>query len=142
MKKYKNIFLSCFSFIFFIFIDQLSKYTIRSRGGFYICNPGISFGVKIPTLMLYPVWSAIFLGLVYLFFKKYPRHSYAILLILTGSFSNLIDRVYYGCVIDFINIKVWPVFNLADSFIFLGVLILIIQINHKNQSKSNICHQK
>ena len=131
MKKDKTIFLSVSLFFFSILIDQFSKYIIRSQSGFYICNPGISFGLTLPTFLFYPLWLVIFATLVYIFFKKYPVHSYAILLILAGSLSNLIDRICFGCVIDFIDLKIWPVFNLADSSICIGVLLLLIQLNRK-----------
>ena len=52
-------------------------------------------------------------------------------LLLSGAVGNLIDRVQYGFVIDFIDVHVnsfyWPVFNLADSFIFLGVAFIIFE---------------
>lgn len=62
---------------------------------------------------------------------KFQISNSALALVLSGAISNLIDRVYYGCVIDFIDLKVWPVFNLADIFICLGVLLLIIKLNKK-----------
>ena len=52
-------------------------------------------------------------------------------LLLSGAVGNLIDRAQYGYVVDFIDMHVngfyWPVFNLADSFIFIGVLLLLFQ---------------
>ena len=117
--------------IFLVFIDQLSKYIIRTSRGFYICNAGISFGLKIPTALFYPIWSIVFLSLIHLFFKKYSKYSYAILLILAGSVSNLIDRLYNGCVIDFIDWKIWPIFNLADVFICLGFFLVVLNFSKK-----------
>jgi signal peptidase II len=49
------------------------------------------------------------------------------MLILSGAVSNIIDRLYFGCVIDFIDLKIWPVFNLADSFIVLGVILILLK---------------
>ena len=58
-------------------------------------------------------------------------------LLLSGAVGNLIDRVQYGFVIDFIDVHVnsfyWPVFNIADSLIFLGVALLILE--RKSTSK-------
>ena len=52
-------------------------------------------------------------------------------LLLSGAVGNLIDRAQYGFVVDFIDVHVnsfyWPVFNLADSFIFLGVVFIIFE---------------
>ncbi len=46
-------------------------------------------------------------------------------LILSGGFSNLIDRIYQGYVIDYINPGFWPVFNLGDAYISIGVVVII-----------------
>jgi signal peptidase II len=46
-------------------------------------------------------------------------------LLIGGSMSNLVDRIRFGHVTDFIDFRYWPAFNLADSFIVLGVLILL-----------------
>ena len=58
-------------------------------------------------------------------------------LLLSGAVGNLIDRVQYGFVIDFIDVHVnsfyWPVFNIADSLIFVGVALLIFE--RKSTSK-------
>ena len=58
-------------------------------------------------------------------------------LLLSGAVGNLIDRVQYGFVIDFIDVHVnsfyWPVFNVADSLIFVGVVLLIFE--RKSTSK-------
>ena len=58
-------------------------------------------------------------------------------LLLSGAVGNLIDRVQYGFVIDFIDVHVnsfyWPVFNIADSLIFVGVVLLIFE--RKSTSK-------
>ena len=65
---------------------------------------------------------------VYLLFFK-PRHPFAFLLILAGATGNVIDTFLYGHVIDMFYFKFWsysyPVFNIADASIFLGVLILL-----------------
>jgi lipoprotein signal peptidase len=52
----------------------------------------------------------------------------ALILIFSGGISNIIDRIYFGCVIDFIDLKFWPVFNFADIFITFGVVILIFKL--------------
>ena len=45
-------------------------------------------------------------------------------LILAGALGNLIDRVFYGYVIDFLDFRIWPVFNVADSAITIGAIML------------------
>ena len=46
-------------------------------------------------------------------------------LVIGGSVSNLLDRVRLGYVTDFLDLRYWPAFNLADSFIVIGVLVLL-----------------
>jgi signal peptidase II len=47
-------------------------------------------------------------------------------LILGGASSNLLDRIVYGYVIDYIDLRIWPVFNLSDAGISVGVLIILL----------------
>ena len=57
--------------------------------------------------------------------------------LLSGAVGNLIDRALYGFVIDFIDVHInsfyWPVFNLADSFIFVGVALIIFERKSSSQ---------
>lgn len=65
--------------------------------------------------------------------KNEQLSAVALILIISGAIGNLIDRVVYGYVIDFIDIYYeswhWPVFNLADSAITIGAIMLLIAIN-------------
>ena len=77
-------------------------------------------------------------------FKINKRNTLAFGMILGGILGNLSDRIFFGYVIDFLNFKIinynFPVFNLADTFIVVGVILLIIAIikgEDKNGSKSN-----
>jgi signal peptidase II len=127
--------------ILLILVDQLAKYIIRSSGGFYICNKGIAFGIILPSWLILALAIAltVFTGFIILNFllqaypieRKFKISNLALALVLSGAISNLIDRVYYGCVIDFIDLKIWPVFNPADIFICLGAFLLIIKLNKK-----------
>jgi signal peptidase II len=49
-------------------------------------------------------------------------------LLIGGSTSNLIDRIRLGHVTDFLDLRYWPAFNLADSFIVIGVAILFVAL--------------
>ncbi|UCH11852.1 MAG: signal peptidase II, partial [Candidatus Omnitrophota bacterium] len=60
--------------------------------------------------------------------KKGKIFVYSISMILAGALGNLVDRLRLGAVIDFIDFKVWPVFNIADSSITIGVIILAWQL--------------
>jgi signal peptidase II len=122
----KNLFLFLALGGLVLVSDQLSKILIRLYGGFYICNPYIAFGLKIPQVLFWIIWLGIIFLIFYFFYKKCPAHSaFYLILILSGAISNLIDRIWWGCVIDFINLTFWPIFNLADFFISLGAIMLI-----------------
>lgn len=140
----RNTFLTSTVPFFLVFVDQLSKYLIRSRGGFYICNKGMAFGISLPEPVFWLFW-LFWIGIIVLLmsalYKKTIIHPHAgeagnslfIILIIAGAIGNMIDRLRFGCVIDFINLKFWPVFNLADIFITLGAILLLYSfLKNKN----------
>lgn len=119
-----------------IFVDQLAKFIIRSMGGFYICNLGIAFGIEISMIVLALLWilflifaACYFLGKCNSFFEGYGKsNDLGFCLILGGGISNLIDRFFLGCVVDFIDLGFFPIFNTADAFITLGAIMMIWKI--------------
>lgn len=124
-----------FLFVFLILIDQISKYIIRHIGGFYICNKGISFGVQISENIFFFLWLVILSFFLYGLYKKYfIKNTLYIILILSGAVSNLIDRAHYGCVVDFIDLNFFPVFNLADFFISIGAIGIVYVLYKKNKA--------
>lgn len=102
-------------------------------------NRGISWGM-LHTESAAP-FSAITIAVIlltiavgYVMYSRYKRNRPFLgeLLVCVGSFSNIIDRLLYNGVIDFIkltyyNIWAWPIFNIADVCIVLGVIIMLIQ---------------
>ena len=56
-------------------------------------------------------------------------------MILGGALSNIFDRIVYGFVVDYIDFKIWPVFNISDMCISIGVLILFLQSLSRNEKK-------
>ncbi len=151
MYKYKKI-LYIFCFLFLIFIDQLSKYLIRLYySGFYICNHNLAFGLNLKWGILIFIFLFILIALNFQFkiFNlklisnfKFQISNWSVLnisgiiLIASGGISNIIDRLHFGCVIDFIDLKFWPVFNLADIYITLGVILILISY-FKSKEKNN-----
>ncbi|KKQ53316.1 MAG: Lipoprotein signal peptidase [Parcubacteria group bacterium GW2011_GWD2_38_11] len=135
------LYLSCGS-IFFVILDQVLKYKIRHLGGFYICNKGISFGFLLPHFLFWLIL-AIFL-LLSVFYLKYLSKSNPVqllpllgaTLLLSGVFSNVLDRFLFGCVTDFISLDwtIFPLFNPADIFIFVGSCVLLIFFYKKEGS--------
>lgn len=94
----------------------------------YVVNTGAAFGL-LPQFSIYLILIAfLVIGMVLLYQRYLPGDSFlvkaAMGLQLGGAVGNLIDRLRYGYVVDFIDTRVWPVFNLADSAITIGVCLL------------------
>lgn len=134
-----------------ILIDQLSKYFIRSnfvqfeklfliRNYFYLTfvkNKGAAFGILSGQRIFFILITVLFLiFIIYLYKKELPDTisvRVALIFLLGGSIGNLIDRILLHYVTDFIALDLFdfyqlPVINIADIFIFFGVLILIYQL--------------
>ena len=148
-------------FILF-FIDRLSKVyllNLQSMGidiDFYIYpflnlylvwNTGIGFGVASMESSIYYhlltlIIALINIGLIYFLIRSKGLYAYLIAIILGGSLGNLLDRIYYYAVPDFIDLHIgnyhWFVFNVADIFITVGIIgIMIIEIFKKNNLPKN-----
>lgn len=96
-------------------------------------NPNIAFGIYLPSVLIIILAILIIAGLIYYLFILLSRQGYLMLksglfLIILGAISNLYDRLLYDNVIDYINIKDFPVFNLGDLMIDLGVVLIIITL--------------
>lgn len=100
----------------------------------YVWNRGVSFGMFSHLKNSHIIFSAIqFLIIIILFFwlhyNQKLHFTYAIGLIIGGAFGNLVDRIKNGAVADFLDFHIasyhWPAFNLADSCVFIGVMILV-----------------
>lgn len=95
-------------------------------------NTGAAFGLfrhSALFLVLFSVICSAFLS-VYIFKnrQKGTRILLPAFLILTGALGNLVDRIQYGYVVDFLDFRFWPVFNIADSCITIGVLLMLWNI--------------
>ena len=104
----------------------------------YIQNTGAGFGLFQGSTRLLIWFSIIVIGLILYFYDAIPENKYvqaSVALILGGTFSNLIDRINLGYVIDFLDFRIWPAFNIADAAITTGVVILIIYILKKDLIK-------
>lgn len=93
-------------------------------------NPGIAFGLfqNVGSLLFVIITASILaLGLVGVRLGNSPSMTpYGIGLILGGAVGNWIDRVRGGAVIDFLDFRIWPVFNLADTAITVGVGLFLL----------------
>lgn len=111
-------------------------------------NPGTSFslfqslGVAAPIVLI--ALSAVIIGALgyYLFSRAKSHERAALSFIVGGAFGNLIDRLRFGAVIDFLDFHVetwhWPAFNIADICIFIGVALYVIHwvfVTNKEKGK-------
>ena len=94
----------------------------------HVQNSGIAFGLFASRTVPVIAVTGLAVGLMLWFFarsgKRHPVLPVALGLVLGGSIANLIDRVRLGHVTDFLDLVAWPAFNLADTFIVVGVAIL------------------
>ncbi len=121
--------------VILVFIDLISKfyfmYHTLNFGFFsldYSTNTGIAFGFFKGFNLLFVILSFIIIGAILYYYNSIKNSQYAFDLILAGAFGNLINRIFYGGVIDFIDFKFWPVFNFADVFVTIGVIYLIFRL--------------
>jgi len=95
----------------------------------YITNTGIAFGVGQGKNIIFLAISLVVIGILIFFFLKAKNmvELASLSLILAGALGNIFDRIFYGEVIDFIDLRIWPVFNFADSFVTIGAVVLFYQ---------------
>lgn len=111
--------------------DQTTKYLASRYASSFVCNEGIAFGLPFAnTLLLLLI--LIFVSLL-AFREKNSLAIFALSLILGGGISNLVDRLNFGCVRDFIAIGIFPNFNLADALISLGVIFVLASFLQKKE---------
>jgi len=135
--------------IIIILIDQLTKVLIYKNlipaqsipvinSIFYITlvlNKGGAFGIFANAAVMFILISigVILFIVIFLLTKKSAYNiNVALACILGGAVSNLIDRLRFGCVVDFLDFRIWPVFNIADSAITLSAIWLFWKIVIKN----------
>lgn len=136
-------------------LDQLTKWVVDTTmplyrsipviDGFfnltYIRNTGAAFGIfagsasafRVPFLMIF---SLLAIGFIVAMLRRLPERETGLIIALTfilgGAIGNLIDRFAYGEVIDFLDFYWgsyhWPAFNIADSFITIGVAITVFYL--------------
>ncbi len=95
----------------------------------YILNPGAAFGI-----LAYQRWFFLLIVLIlfcafFIFRNRIPKKPFyfpgAIGMLLGGALGNAIDRVRLSGVIDFFDFRIWPIFNIADIFICVGVALIV-----------------
>lgn len=130
--------------IFILGLDQLTKLFINRnlslnqsipivKGIFHLTlvhNRGAAFGLFRNQIIL--LISVSFFAILLIYFnlkknirdKKFSLYKLSLSFILAGALGNLVDRLCFGYVIDFLDLRIWPVFNVADSAISIGAILL------------------
>ena len=156
-KKKKTVILNIVPFLVglsIVGLDQILKrfFIIRLSDGNYIdcgiCdmrlvhNTGTAFGLFTGNNSLFVYISLLAIIFILILIFKTParnvliRSAYS--MILAGALGNLIDRLQVGYVIDFIDFRFWPVFNLADAAITCGIILLFIITFNQNQKNCGV----
>ena len=161
----KNIVLFIFGTIAIIVLDQITKAVIREKlfmygsykviDGFfslvYVMNPGAAFGflAGAPEIFRYLFFISVtvlaILLIIYYILKSKSQDmliAISLTLIFGGAVGNLIDRIRFGAVVDFLDLYIgawhWPAFNVADSAISIGAVLMIWEmiVSRKKTSSS------
>jgi signal peptidase II len=108
----------------------------------HVHNSGIAFGLFSSATSIVIALTGIAVGCLVLFFarsgRRHPLLPVALGLVLGGSVSNLLDRVRLGYVTDFLDLAYWPSFNLADTFIVVGVGLLFLSFVAADRSSPRL----
>ncbi len=135
--------------------DQLTKAIVSSRLGLgeavdvvgpftihHVRNTGIAFGLFSDATSIVIGLTAIAITALVVFFarsaRRHPLLPVAVGFVLGGSISNLVDRLRLGHVTDFLDLDYWPAFNLADTFIVVGVGLLFVCFVAADRSSARV----
>ena len=134
--------------IYLTLVNKTSPIDLEVIRGFfritYTCNDGAAFSILKGKRVFFIIMTIVVVSLIVYYLLKnkvYWVEKYSLLLIISGAVGNLIDRIMYGYVIDFLDFIIFgydfPVFNIADSFITIGAIGLIISILFLNKEGEN-----
>lgn len=139
--------------VLLVVLDQVSKYLVRSLMVpgetiplvpnifhlTYVQNPGAAFGILAHRTNFFIIITVAVIVFILVFFRRIsPEQKLlktALSLQLGGALGNLIDRVILGHVTDFFDFRIWPVFNIADMAVVLGVGLLCWEILKSSPEK-------
>ena len=118
-------------------VDVVGPFTIH-----HVRNTGIAFGLFSDSTTVVIALTALAICALLVFFARsgarHPLLPVAVGLVLGGSASNLADRLRLGYVTDFLDLDYWPAFNLADTFIVVGVGLLFLSFVAADRSSATV----
>jgi len=149
MRSQIDIFISLSSTVFIVLLDRVTKNFFSNLLTYgesipliknvlhftLVHNTGVAFGLfkdRGVVFIVIPIIAIILLVFNIYYYRQNNEalsrtYIIAFCMILGGAIGNLIDRITYGYVIDFIDFRVWPVFNVADSAISIGAAIIAVK---------------
>lgn len=143
-------FLAAFIVLFF---DQFSKYLVLQRMDFQetfpvienifhitlITNPGAAFGMMEHRIAFFVAITLVVVAVIVAFLLYLPAENkmlkIGLALQLGGAMGNLVDRLRFGYVVDFFDFLIWPIFNIADIAIVVGLFFIGYDMIFKNPQK-------
>ena len=140
-------------------LDQWSKWAIKTSFQLYeskpviqdifhftyVTNDGMAFGLSFPggkhiLLVMTILLTGFIVGFLWKEKDGHPLVKYGLALILSGAIGNLIDRLLYGKVVDFLDLMIgdfhWYIFNLADSAVTIGMVLFVLHSFLIEESRS------
>ena len=127
---------------------EIDFYIFSFLNFYLVWNTGVAFGLaSLESNVYYHILTLIILTinfvLIYLMIKSKGMHEYIYAIIIGGSLGNLFDRIYYYAVPDFIDFHIgkfhWFIFNIADIFITVGIISLIlVELFNKEKISKNV----
>jgi signal peptidase II len=138
-------FIIIFSLLFLIFLDLFTKFIAKNfldiqiniiKDLFFlefVKNPWIAFSIIIPSLFLKITTIILIFGIVYYYIKEEQKKEnklidLSFILILSWALGNAYERVFIGEVVDFIGVKYFSIFNFADIYISLWIILYLYKI--------------
>lgn len=139
--------------VFCLLFDQITKIIISANmipgesipviDGFfhitYVLNEGASFSILQGQRYFFVILTIIVLAIVIVLLRYIPKDDkifrYSIAVFIAGTLGNFIDRVRQGAVIDFIDFRVFPIWNVADSLLVISLIIIAIKIIISDKDK-------
>jgi len=154
--------LSSFGIVLVVILDQLSKRIVENSMNYfqridilgkilgfrYVHNRGVAFGMfsGVEGILIASISTTIIIGLLIfgvIFKNRLSKiEQFFFGMIIGGALGNLIDRLRLGYVVDFIELPYWPVFNVADTSIVLGtILLLFLYYRREHSARRTDCNQ-
>lgn len=138
--------LAALLFLLILVVDQCTKFAIQMQmipgqswdviapvfSLTYVLNPGAAFGILEHQRFFFVFACVVLMALFLYFYPRLRRQSpwlhYGCVIMLAGAVGNMLDRIRTGLVVDFFDFHFWPVFNVADIAIVLGVMSMAYAI--------------